>query len=624
MIKNLFYFILFFFFSFSSFASPLKINSVLDKKGFQHLQINWNMTPDLKMAFFKHNQYVYLIFNQKFDVKQTRLEEFNYTVLEHPSALILRGVLDNRFADLSVSLKGDVFSVKIAEQTEQKKSLFSAKPADEGMLLEIKDSQIIDFQDPNTLEKIVVFLVPYSPIFTAKQFNNPEFLFLKTVLGLVVLPKTDKLNIQKNENGYLILPQNQSALKNDLPEHGYDILNLGVYENLSQEEFEKQLQELSSFVPVASQTVKDTLHLEMAKLYFIRGFSEKAFEVLSLLPESTEKHSLLFLIYIKQNMLDKALQKWHKIQNPDENLHLWNNAINNQPLFSKKRLEQQKNIPNLSFLYWYHIAQKALNQNNAEILSLAIQKIKELNLNVYQNQAYLYFKARLEQMNGQLQNASQIYKQISFNPVSALNDEILISQILVDLTLETMSPKEAILKLEKNLSLNAFTDTHVLSLQLLSLLYYQQKNLLEALRTDRKLLFITKDTSILKRMKKVFADFFTSHQCDTPFLHLTIYQEFQELMPLGVKAVKIKQHLLNDYLSLDLLENAYDVAVKIIQMKRSKASEEAIIQAYLIAQLLDDNKKISEIKKFLPFDWKEKTEAKKLHPILKKAFQIYD
>ena len=519
MIKQLFSFLFFFFFSFSAFSAPLAVKTFWDKNGEQHFQLDLPASADLKMAFFKNNQYTYLIFNQKFNVKQKALEEFNFTVLEHPSALILRGVLDDASAVPSISLHGNVFSLKMIEQ-EERKSLFYEKIVDNGILLEIKNTQIIDFQDPNTLEKMVVFLMPYSPIFMPAQFNNPEFSFLKTFLGLVVLPKTDGLNIQKTENGYLIIPKNKEALNNNLLKNHSNSLDLVAYENLSNEAFEKKLQELRGFIPFVSQTGNDTLHLEMAKLYLRRGFAEKAWEILSLVPESEAKHPLLFLIYIKQDKKDKALQEWQKIQNPDENLKLWNNAINNALLFEQKRFENYQAPENLNFLFWYHIAQKAINQNNLEMLSLAIQQIKQLDLNVYQNQAYLYFTARLEQMNGRLQNASQIYKKIVPPPQSAISDEILLSQILVDLSLNTMSAEEAILKLEKNLSLNAFSDTHVLSLKLLSLLYYQQKKPLDALRTDKKLLFITKDISILKRMKRAFEEFFVSHQNKSPFLHL--------------------------------------------------------------------------------------------------------
>ena len=93
-------------------------------------------------------------------------------------------------------------------------------------------------------------------------------------------------------------------------------------------------------------------------------------------------------------------------------------------------------------------------------------------------------------------------------------------------------------------------------------------------------------------------------------------------MPAGKKAVQIKQHLLYDFISLDLLEEAYDMALQIISATKANEQSQTIIQAYLIAQILSDTDKINHIKELLPSDWNTDIQTQNWPKILQKALSV--
>ena len=186
-----------------------------------------------------------------------------------------------------------------------------------------------------------------------------------------------------------------------------------------------------------------------------------------------------------------------------------------------------------------------------------------------------------------------------------------------------MSFIDGILELEKIRPLTANTSAQIAILQKLSTLYYETGNPAQALRTERKLLSITKDINILKRMNKAFENFFISHKNPNPFQHIALYREFKELSPSGIKALRIKQHLLYDLLSLDLLEDAYEMAMQISASTTGIIHQETALQAHLIAQLLNDSQKINESRLYLSESPIKNINTIHWHPILKKALEIY-
>ena len=57
-----------------------------------------------------------------------------------------------------------------------RKSLLETKWTKTGLFLELKNTKIIEFTDPNTKERLVVFLTPFAPLNISKEYDTPEMM----------------------------------------------------------------------------------------------------------------------------------------------------------------------------------------------------------------------------------------------------------------------------------------------------------------------------------------------------------------------------------------------------------------------------------------------------------------
>ena len=138
---------------------------------------------------------------------------------------------------------------------------------------------------------------------------------------------------------------------------------------------------------------------------------------------------------------------------------------------------------------------------------------------------------------------------------------------------------------------------------MLANLYNEKKDVIQALQTERQLLSITQDETILKRMQRRFEYFFITSQ--NPINRIVVYNECKELMPTGIRGVQIKERLLHDFITLDLLDKAYDLAMELTQTTAEQKQQPSALYAYLIANILKDTEKQNLAKEYLADDWKK-------------------
>ena len=271
--------------------------------------------------------------------------------------------------------------------------------------------------------------------------------------------------------------------------------------------------------------------------------------------------------------------------------------------------------PAMAFVFWRNLGQKANNENNFSLLKKSVEELEDLPLNDYQKQALIYLKGQLAERKNNLKEAIEVYTQAEQLPLSQYTTQIIFSKIKAQIKTEEISTDEAILKLEKIRHLLASTDQAIPLLQTLANLYNEKKDITQALQTERQMLSVTQDDAILKRMQNHFEYFILTNQ--DPIGRVLIYNEFKELMPIGVKAIRIKEQLVRDFITLDLLDKAYDLAFETAQTTFGKKQQQFALYAYLIAIVLSDEEKQSDAKQYLPEDWRKQPLPDNLPDILR-------
>ncbi len=610
------------FLSIESYGSTkLQISPVWEKDSVQSIQMVLPVKSDFKSAIFSRNGYTYFIFksNDGFKVNDSELKDLPIIQLPHPNALILRAVLlDNLTPQFFI--QNHLLRLKMQTNKTNEKTLFETKYVPQGLLLETSNAEVIEFKDPNTLENLVAFLTPYSPIFVKEKYDTPEMTLLPTFHGIAIYPKTKTLHIQPDKDGFIILPQNSKTLsvfQNQIPTKQF---KWNKYANLLPNEINTEEKNLKNFLPYVSAAGRKRLFQEIALIHLTQAHAAEAIEVASLLDESDTKYAINFIALVLQNKKEQALTQWHKIKDTSTFLQLWENSIDDAPLKELHLFEQILMPDKMAAVFWQNVALKADAQNSFLLLALAADNLEKLQLNTYQNQALVYFKARILERENAVHEAFVFYQKALTSPLSDISAKVILNKIKLAFSLGKIRTQEAIFELEKLRPLVTFSNDEAPVLQLLSMLYTDTNNLPQALRTDRRLLSITDDEVILKRMQRNFERFFLTHQNPQPLHHSALYYEFKELMPIGISAAQVKQHLIDDFIQMDLLQEAYDLSMELVWTNKGQIQKEAAAQAYLLAKILSDKTKIEQAKKYLNDDWKSKINPEKLKPILKWAF----
>ena len=231
-----------------------------------------------------------------------------------------------------------------------------------------------------------------------------------------------------------------------------------------------------------------------------------------------------------------------------------------------------------------------------------IEQLEQIALNDYQQQSLIYFKGQLAEKENNPQKAIEIYNSAK-KSLSQYSTQIEFAKIKAQIETGKITIDEAVLKLEKIRHLVTGSNQEIPFLQLLANLYNEKKEITQALQTERQLLSITQDDAILKRMQLRFEYFFMTNE--DPIKRVVIYNDFKELMPTGIRAVHIKEQIIKDLISLDLLDKAYDLAFESAQTTFEKKQQELALYTYLIAVVLSDVQKQSEAKAYLPDDWQK-------------------
>ena len=204
-------------------------------------------------------------------------------------------------------------------------------------------------------------------------------------------------------------------------------------------------------------------------------------------------------------------------------------------------------------------------------------------------------------------------------PLSQFGVQIAFAKVKAQIETETIKTGDAILQLEKIRHLVASTDLEIPLLQTLSVLYNENNDIVHALYTERQMLSVTQDDAILKQMQRHFEYYFKGDRKHIE--RVALYNEFKELMPTGIKAISIKQQLLDDFIALDLLDNAYDLAMELAQTTKGATQQKSAVYAYLTATLINDTAKQENALQYLNDGWKEQSFINKMPPVLLWAYK---
>lgn len=246
--------------------------------------------------------------------------------------------------------------------------------------------------------------------------------------------------------------------------------------------------------------------------------------------------------------------------------------------------------------------------------------------NAYQRQRENYAKALTALHENEEERAQELLHLASSGPLSIYQNLSLIKQTYLNWKRQKIEPDAAAHEIEKLRFLLRDTEHEVQVLQDLSTLYEKSKNTAKLIKTYRELFALTQDVTLMLKIRRAFEQAFTSNKphnfeskTQVSKQHILLYYTFPELMPMGEKSLAIKQHLIDDFVNLGLLKQAYQLALRTATEQANTEQQFYLFQAWLIAhQMKDTAREKAVLKLYNATSTQEAEWLARISPLLKK------
>ena len=215
--------------------------------------------------------------------------------------------------------------------------------------------------------------------------------------------------------------------------------------------------------------------------------------------------------------------------------------------------------------------------------------------NAYQRQRENYAKALIALQDNEDERAQKLLLLAASGPLSIYQNLSLIKLTFLNWEQQNIEPEAAAHEIEKLRFLLRNTEYETQVLQELSTLYEKSKNTAKLIKTYRELFALTQDAKLILKIRRAFEQALATnkqHNIENKLQvskqHILLYYTFPELMPTGEKSLAIKQHLIDDFVNLGLLKQAYQLALKTATEQTNTEQQFYLFQACRIARQMKD------------------------------------
>lgn len=215
--------------------------------------------------------------------------------------------------------------------------------------------------------------------------------------------------------------------------------------------------------------------------------------------------------------------------------------------------------------------------------------------NAYQRQRENYAKALIALQDNEEERAQKLLLLAASGPLSIYQNLSLIKLTFLNWEQQNIEPEAAAHEIEKLRFLLRNTEYETQVLQELSTLYEKSKNTAKLIKTYRELFALTQDAKLILKIRRAFEQALATnkqHNIENKLQvskqHILLYYTFPELMPTGEKSLAIKQHLIDDFVNLGLLKQAYQLALKTATEQTNTEQQFYLFQAGRIARKMKD------------------------------------
>lgn len=176
------------------------------------------LAENTKSAVFMYDKFVYVVLNEKSDERiLTTTDILDARSISHPSATIWRLLPAPKYT-INAERKKNALTLTVSRQKQESPlQPIIIQKWDNALSFDIEEGAPITFIEPMTGEKIVVFPTALSYQRMPHTIAGEMFLFLQTIQGLVLIPRTEDIATFYRHNRLWISSEKTLCINQDIP-----------------------------------------------------------------------------------------------------------------------------------------------------------------------------------------------------------------------------------------------------------------------------------------------------------------------------------------------------------------------------------------------------------------------
>ena len=487
------------------------------------------------------------------------------------------------------------------------------------------EKNVVAFQDPIAGDQIKVVTMDTSEVYTNRSYKFVDFKSLISPIGLAFVANNPNLTVEPkgdevyvSADGGLVLTKPEDISKNTSKkkakpkkEKGQQLFDFEEWAMGPTSALEENQRLLMGALRGKSKAGQAERFLTLAKLNLAhgrgaeaRGYIEKARD---LMPQLSKSPTFTALRGVASHMTwqhDLALPDlFHKALKdyPEINIwksaslaHLgdWQQAIELLPSDLSSLRSYPMNVAAPLILTLSEVALRNGDIETAEMLLSDMEESKD-SLSMSHKNGMKYLKGEILRQKGETEEAITIWTRLSNEEDPLYRTKAELSLVALGRDTETVTPAEAVDRLENLRFVWRGDDLEIQVLRELGLSEIEAKRYVDGFKTLRDTVVLSANNQIndtvTNLMIQTYEDIFLTDQLETisPLDAAMLYEEFRELTPSGEKGDRLVARLAERLVDADLLGRAVKLLAH--QLDFRLKGEDAVNTALRMAsiQLMD-------------------------------------
>lgn len=612
----------------TAFTDQDKVIPVLPSTIEAGIQFRFPWQEEVGSAVFARGGHLWIIFDQPYKLDPGGLREADdilknkvksLEVLENKDALVMRleveqglfFVVERDGTNWLVSMKETPaeprFPLEPTRQAEGVQGQQIFVPAtDIGRKIEVEDPAIGDF--------LVVLPMIGEGRGMAQEYSYASSQLLETAQGVVVMPKSDFVDVERFRDGIAIRSTGNNILSATKLSRGTGVgarskdgnfkrlIDFSTWRIGKPWEYRKNKALLLYELSLQPMDDRNAARWKLARFYLAHGRAAEAIGVLDrmmvedpLLAQNSEYLAVRGVANFKQGRLEQAaIDLAHKGLEAEQDAELWRALVAEALGQYDAALEHYRRGKDVMGTYDDYdraeiqlaMVRAALELDRIELAIRELDLLNGLDLNDEQLAESVFQSARIAAMQGQMDQALAQFDDLSDAPYRWISARARYARTKQNLKNGDLTALDAIDQLERLRFAWRGARFEAQLLDDLADLYFSARQYelgLESLRQGISYFpELAREKQMVARSADMFRDLFLNGKADdlSPIAAISLYYKFRDLTPLGTEGDLMIRRLADRLVSVDLLDRAAELLEYQVRV-RTEGAARALIAANL-------------------------------------------